>query len=578
MKNKLLWSGMILSIVIASMAYSLLRTSSIEEEEVKETSLVEADLKDLQEDVQEEIEEEIQEVPDINDLGTINVEYHSVDEILTLYYKMELDETVGIIFSMEPDLNNLTSSGELHSATQEEALNTLNFARYIAGVSYDVSINPDYVQNSQDAALALAALGGGPDHYIEQPSGMSDALFASACLGTLKGNLSAGINSLTTNIIHGWLSDEGDNNAYTLGHRRMALDPTLMETGFGLVYADESAKYNVYSAMSVQGVTLGGDVAEVAWPAQTMPVEYFYSNYPWSFSTGTILSGSTQVTIVRENDGATWTMIDDFLYGQSGDGFLTINNDYYGQTGCIIFEPEHITYSAGDIYHVSISGSYEADYTVTFFSLNDDYSNVSSVEYREAMNEEIVIEEPEEIVDISGASKQIQEELQSAVEDGFPVGIYASKFQETITRGEFAHMLGLFCENKWAITGDYSSTSFTDLGSDTKDEQRNKYIVVLNQWGVLHGITATTFCPDEIITYEEVATILLAVKNLYLNVSISQDISSYQDANLVSNEHLDGVRYMNQIGVLLPDSKNCLNPLDCVTVEDAAVMCYRFFR
>lgn len=123
---------------------------------------------------------------------------------------------------------------------------------------------------------------------------MSDEVFASAYLGTTKGNLSAGIGDLAINIIHGWISDEGDNNLYTLGHRRTVLSPVLKETGFGLVYADNSAKYSVYTAMSVHDVDAGGDSFGVAWPAQTMPVEYF--------------------------------------------------------------KPDNITYSAGDIYHVEISG------------------------------------------------------------------------------------------------------------------------------------------------------------------------------------------------------------------------------
>ncbi|MFI3172976.1 MAG: S-layer homology domain-containing protein [Eubacteriales bacterium] len=521
---------------------------------------------DAEESVEEMVEESEMDEHNqatVDNTGLINIEYHSIDEILTLYYLMELDQVSDIIFTEEPDLNNFTTSGELDIATQQEALNTLNFARYIAGISYDVKINPDYCQNSQDAALALAALGGNPEHYIEQPIGMSDEMFASAYLGTTKGNLSAGIDSLTKNIIHGWLSDEGDNNLDTLGHRRTALSPSLTETGFGLVYADESAKYSVYTAMSVQGVNADGDSLGVAWPAQTMPIEFFDSTYPWSFSTGNVLMGSTYITITRENDGTTWTMIDNYIDGPSGDGIVTINNDYYGQLGCIIFKPDTITYSAGDIYHVEISGSYSASYTVTFFTLNDDYTEVPSVKIQESTIIENSVSEMQKILE------EVEE---------ISLDVYTNKITEEITRGEFAHMLGVFCDNKWEITGDYTTTNFADLGDEEENAERNKYIIVLNQWGVLEGTSSTTFSPDEGITREEVATILLAVKNLYLNVNITQDISGYADASSVSSEHLDGVRYMSQIGVLTPDDENCLNPLDYITVEEASVMCYSFFQ
>ncbi len=308
-------------------------------------------------------------------LVTPAVEYHTADEILTMYHLMGLDTTVGIAYAQQPDVAGLTSSGALTDEVQINALNTLNFARYIAGLSYDVALSKSYIQYAQDGAVALAAIGGGVNHFFEQPSWMSDSFYQSASIGTANSNLSAGISNLAVNIIHGWLSDEGENNLAALGHRRIALMPDMQATGFGFAYAT-SGTYSCYSSMSTLGVSQGEGLG-VMWPAQTMPVEYFASNYPWSFSPGSPVATDTEVTITRENDGATWYIKDDFLLGSIGDGTITINNDYYGQPGCIIFMPADITYSAGDVYNVEIkyttTNHFTVQYTVEFFSLSDEY-------------------------------------------------------------------------------------------------------------------------------------------------------------------------------------------------------------
>ncbi len=310
------------------------------------------------------------------------VEYHTADEILTMYHLLNLDQSVSTAYTVQPDLSGLSTSGSLSSEVQQNALDTLNFARYIAGISYDVTLDESYAQSAQDAAFALAVIGEGPDHEFAQPSWMSDSLYASASLGAYYGNLSAGISDLATNIIHGWLSDEGENNLDALGHRRAALSPTMTATGFGLVRTS-SADYRAYSAMSTLGNSLGGDEFGVCWPAQTMPVEYFGDDYPWSFTAGSPIATGTVVTITRVSDGRTWVLEDNFFTSESEYGYITINNDYYGQPGCIIFKPSDITYAAGDVFEVQIdlttTAHYTVNYTVSFISLDDEYEVQPSV-------------------------------------------------------------------------------------------------------------------------------------------------------------------------------------------------------
>ncbi len=511
--------------------------------------------------------------------GITGVESHTTDEILTLYHLMELDETVSTSYTTSPDVSGRTTSGVLSAETQQNALDTLNFVRYIAGLSYDVTIDESYAQYAQDAAYALSILNVGASHYFDQASWMSDSLYASASIGAKNGNLSAGISNLATNIVHGWMSDEGSNNIGILGHRRWVLNPSMGETGFGISY-NSSSSYGYYTSMYAQDYSAStSGVSGVVWPAQTMPVEYFDSNYPWSYTLGSMISGSTTVTITRQNDGETWTIVDDFFEGAIGDGYIAVNNDYYGQPGCISFIPDNITYSAGDVYQVEISGSVTASYTVSFFSLSDSYTVQSSVSYNGSTVTTPEVTEPEvtepeaeeEVADISGASSWAQAELQEALDAGYPVALYPDQFLDAMTRGEFAHMLGLFLDVRWAFADSYP-TVFTDLGDDA---EQNYYINALYSWGIINGMTDTTFEPDTLLNREQAAKLLKAAIDLRLNATVTQDISGYADASSVSSWALEGVRYLNQLGVMNGTDDNRLNPQGNLTVQEAALMCYR---
>ncbi|MDO4633079.1 MAG: Ig-like domain-containing protein, partial [Eubacteriales bacterium] len=112
-----------------------------------------------------------------------------------------------------------------------------------------------------------------------------------------------------------------------------------------------------------------GTQTGVVWPAQTMPLEYFRADYPWSYSYGEELTeAAISVSLERESDGKKWN-----FSTASSDGFFTVNNDWYGQSGCVIFRPDGITeFASDDVFHVLIrnGGSVLAQYDVSFFSLN----------------------------------------------------------------------------------------------------------------------------------------------------------------------------------------------------------------
>lgn len=496
--------------------------------------------------------------------GITNVDTPTKDEILTMYNIMNLSQSVAISYDTQPDTTYLTTSGELSDATLQNALDTLNFVRYIAGLSYDVTLSETYTQYCQDGALVLSA-NGALTHTPTQPSGMSSALYRSGYAGTSNGNISSGYSNLATNIISGWMADYiGESNLTCVGHRRWCLNPVMTSTGFGYVgrYSAMYASDNYYAKTTTTGIV---------WPAQTMPVEYFKSYYPWSYSAGKYLSGTYTVVLTNETSGQVWTMSTSSGYSSSGS-YALVENSNYGQTGCIIFRPSGATYNTGDVYSVVItssSGSVLASYTVDFFSLSDSYTPVSTVSY----NGKTV----DMAAQVSGASSWAQEELVSALNESYPVTLYQDKFKEDMTRGEFAYMLGKFCAMEVEIDVSDVENVFTDLGDDSSNAERNKYILYLYDLGIIDGTSSTTFDPDAMVTRQQIAKMLLAYESLFETPTITQDITGYDDFNQISSWAVDGVSYMNQLGVLNGNTATTLNPKGDVTVQEAALMCYRLF-
>lgn len=114
----------------------------------------------------------------------------------------------------------------------------------------------------------------------------------------------------------------------------------------------------------------------VAWSAQQMPVDFFNTRCGWSISFGRTVSQNTDVILTRKNDGKVWN----FSNSQS-DGQFLVENSYYGQKGCVIFQHDNIkSYKNGDVFNVYIeeNGTVIADYDVNFFNLNKSSDNVGS--------------------------------------------------------------------------------------------------------------------------------------------------------------------------------------------------------
>lgn len=304
-----------------------------------------------------------------------NVNYPSQAQIASYYNSKDISSSMAHTetYATEPSFSAPYESGYPSSTSLNHALNTFNYVRYVAGLSYNVGTTTDYNTLAQDATY-LNYLNNELTHYPSTPSVLSGSAYSALVTSGKSGASSSNIGwasyhrNLSTSITDGWMNDGSSSNIQTLGHRRWILNPPLSNTGFGIT----SGSSGSYTAMySFDNIYVNTNTTGVMWPAQNMPVDLFGSIYPWSYSVGETVSGTVTVTLTRLNDGKVWNFSNSDK--NTSGKYFAVENTNYGQKGCIIFRPDpsDISYIHGDVFQVNISGAVTATYCVSFFDVNN---------------------------------------------------------------------------------------------------------------------------------------------------------------------------------------------------------------
>ncbi|MDO4325994.1 MAG: Ig-like domain-containing protein [bacterium] len=305
----------------------------------------------------------------ITERQTQDVELHTESEIQDYFETHPFDLSKKDTFSVTPDIN-AEIAGKLTDESVTNALNALNFIRYVAGIPSDLTINEEYEEYAQAGTTLLCKVHE-LQHTPSKPAGVSDAFYQKGYTGTSSSNLaySSANDNLAYAVVRQWMNDGSSSNIDRVGHRRWCLNPHMEQTGFG--------HSNVYTAMYAFDNFSSDEYAYsyIPWPAQTMPVQYF--NGPWSVSLSPDLydakNSHATVTLTSRRTGKVYTL-DETCTDPSGK-YFNLNLGNYGYGPCIIFEPRE-TFHAGDIVDVSISGlkylsgaDTSITYTVTFFDM-----------------------------------------------------------------------------------------------------------------------------------------------------------------------------------------------------------------
>ena len=282
-------------------------------------------------------------------------------------------------------------TGELTQEARQDALNYLNFMRWLAGVAPVVG-NRLYDDRCQRAAVLLAALDY-VAHDAPNPGDMDAGFYESACLGTRSSSIARlnwqGADILRKGIAY-FLRDDGEDNLTVLGHRRWALNPIMAATGFGLAASASGASYVVMYAHDLGSE--GARWQRICWPAAgAFPAELMHTHLCWSVMLNPeeydIAASVPVVELTEERESLHFRFEP---LSNRGDGDCAVNMQGYGAGPCIIFRPDFSRtgfsdYRQNQRWQVGISGLKDAgggdasiEYTVEMISLH--VEDVAAVE------------------------------------------------------------------------------------------------------------------------------------------------------------------------------------------------------
>lgn len=289
-------------------------------------------------------------------------------------------------YASKPKATAPYAFGALSQATLNNAIDMLNYIRYVAGIPSNVTLNDSYNESAQAAALVNAANYATTgtfalSHYPSQPSGMSTEMYQKGYDGAGKSNLAAGCSSPAQSLTM-YMDDSDSGNIARVGHRRWCLNPTMTATGFGFASGSETSSWPAFSAMySLDGSSMSVPYEAVVWPAANMPTNLFYNAQAWSASLDLAPYGGSidKVTLTRKADGKVWTITDG---SSQGELYNSINSSsgFVGSGSCVIFRPKNISYSAGDSFAVTLTGANGKtySYSVDFFDVDSSVSKPST--------------------------------------------------------------------------------------------------------------------------------------------------------------------------------------------------------
>ena len=286
----------------------------------------------------------------------------------------------GSPYLVAPTLSAPFAAGSLNGAFLQDGLNSINYARYLAGLPDDVVLDSTYTDRAQHGAVLLAV--GQFAHSQPQPATMDTSFYTIANNATSSSNIGWGYSSLWDFNIS-CMGDEDTGNIDRVGHRRWLLNPPLKKVGMGM--ASSRTDTWVFDWSRTPAVTYDS----VKWPcAGPFPVEMLDSSVPWSITLNpTLYSWTTgtaghTITLRRERDGKVWTFTSADT-NKSGE-YFNFETSGYGVSNCFIFRPDPASvggYQAGDAFDVTLTGGVtnKADGTPATISYRTQFMSQAAV-------------------------------------------------------------------------------------------------------------------------------------------------------------------------------------------------------
>ncbi len=173
----------------------------------------------------------------------------------------------------------------------------------------------------------------------------------------------------------------------------------------------------------------------------------------------------------------------------------------------------------------------------------------------------------------SSPSQWAEKEIQQAKTNQLTTTKILSNYQQNITREEFAELAVKLYES-------LSQKKATPVSPNPFIDTKNPEILKANKLGIVGGISANQFAPNQPITRQEICVMLLRtikIATLQSNYSIPNNIK-FSDEKLIASWALDAVKYLNHQGIMGGIGGNQINPKGNTTREQAIVLVNRTFE
>jgi len=155
------------------------------------------------------------------------------------------------------------------------------------------------------------------------------------------------------------------------------------------------------------------------------------------------------------------------------------------------------------------------------------------------------------------------------------LGITPDRFgpNETMTRGMFVAVIGRLYERSY---GSVSGTgTFTDVAPDA---YYAKYVAWANENGIIRGVGKNRFAPEESITREQMATIMLNFAKLLKKADVTDVSLRYPDSAALSDWAVDGAKFCQETHVITGREDGGFAPMDKATRAEVAAVIMRFIK
>ena len=201
-------------------------------------------------------------------------------------------------------------------------------------------------------------------------------------------------------------------------------------------------------------------------------------------------------------------------------------------------------------------------------------SGFSGLSYRTTNEEElkIVVEKAYNLIS-NDCSEWSADYIVQAKDLGLLDGITDISYKEPITREKFCEVL----YNMYAKTTD-NPTSWNINMRMIFEDCHNEKVAILYLEEIINGKGDKIFAPNDYLTREEAATILIRYVNKFKPMPVTEEYFNYEDISEVSEWASNSVQVISNLGIMEGVGENKFAPKDTYTAEQAIATIMRLYN